>query len=112
MELHDPSRHQSLVVNVIYLRCLIVTNHSGLCGIVTDRDVVVRAVAEGKDPKKVKLDEICSHEITAVSPDDPVRDAVKLMRDNAIRRLPVIEGTKPVGILSIGDLALRIDRSS
>ena len=92
---------------------VIVTDGDGLRGIVTDRDVVVRAIAEGKDPKKVKLEEICSREITAVSPADPLAAAVRLMRNKAIRRLPVIEGdSTPVGILSIGDLALRMDRSS
>src|SRR6266436_4046187 len=90
---------------------ILVMDKDSLCGIVTDRDVVVRAVAQGKDPKKVKLDEICSREITAVTPGDPLSAAVRLMRSKAIRRLPVIEGdSQPVGILSLGDLALRMDR--
>ncbi len=83
-----------------------------MCGILTDRDIVVRAIAEGKDPNQVKLDDICSHELTTVSPDDDVDKAVQLMREKAIRRLPVTENGKAVGIVSLGDLAKERDRHS
>jgi CBS domain-containing protein len=91
---------------------VVVHNKTGLCGIVTDRDIVVRAVAEGKDPKSVRLEEICSNDITALSPDDSVDQAVKMMREKAIRRLPVVEEFTAVGIVSIGDLAQRLDQTS
>jgi CBS domain-containing protein len=92
---------------------VLVTGRSGLAGIVTDRDLVVRAVAEGKDPQKTTLEHICSSDITALSPDDPIHDAVALMRKKSVRRLPVIEDdSRPVGILSLGDLAQRLDPAS
>lgn len=81
-------------------------------GIVTDRDIVVRAVAEGSDPGRVRVDEVLSGELAAVAPDDPVERAIALMREKAIRRIPVVEGGKPVGVVSIGDLAIERDADS
>jgi CBS domain-containing protein len=81
-------------------------------GILTDRDIVVRALAEGRDPARTTVGEICSRELTVLSPTDSVGDAVKVMRDKAIRRLPVVEGGRPVGIVSLGDLAVERDPES
>jgi CBS domain-containing protein len=83
---------------------VMVNDGEGICGIVTDRDVVVRAIAEGRDPANTPLSEICSLELATVSPDTPIETAFDLMRQKAIRRLPVVENGKPVGIVSIGDL--------
>ena len=91
---------------------VIVLDQDKVCGIVTDRDVVIRAVAEGRDMANTRLQDICSQELTTVSPDNAVDDAVRLMRDKAIRRLPVVEHGKPVGVVSIGDLALEKDPDS
>ena len=91
---------------------VLVTKDDKVCGIVTDRDIVVRTIADGKDASKVTLDEVCSHELTTISPDDEISKAVQLMRDKAIRRLPVCEKGAPVGIVSLGDLAQALDRSS
>jgi CBS domain-containing protein len=89
-----------------------VEREGALCGIVTDRDIVVRAVAEDRDPSDVRLGEICTQDLTTISPDDSVDDAVRLMRDNALRRLPVCDNGKPVGVVSLGDLAMIRDESS
>jgi CBS domain-containing protein len=91
---------------------IIVLDDSRICGIVTDRDIVVRAVAEGRDIATTRLGDICSQELTTLSPSDSVEDAVYLMREKAIRRLPVVEGDKPVGIVSLGDLAVERDPHS
>lgn len=91
---------------------VIVTNRGKVCGIVTDRDIVVRAIAEGRDPQATTLGDICSTDIVTVSPDDDVTDAVTLMRERALRRLPVVDNGKPVGIVSIGDLAIERDSDS
>ena len=81
-------------------------------GILTDRDIVVRALAEGRDPARTSVGDICSRELTTLSPTDTIEDAVKIMRDKAIRRLPVVEGGRPVGIVSLGDLAVDRDPAS
>jgi CBS domain-containing protein len=91
---------------------VIVLDNGQIRGIVTDRDIVVRALAEGRDPFTTKLGDICSQELTTLSPTDSVDDAVRLMREKAIRRLPVVERGKPVGIVSIGDLAQSLDPHS
>jgi CBS domain-containing protein len=91
---------------------VIVDDNGAISGILTDRDIVVRVVAEGRDPRVTRIGDIASRELTAVSPDDPVDRAVQLMRERAIRRVPVVDKGKPVGIVSIGDLALDRDPDS
>ena len=91
---------------------VIVDDNGAISGILTDRDIVVRVVAEGRDPRVTRIGDIASRELTAASPDDPVDRAVQLMRERAIRRLPVVDKGKPVGIISIGDLALDRDPDS
>jgi CBS domain-containing protein len=91
---------------------VIVIENNQVCAIVTDRDIVVRLVAEARDPATTTLADICSHSLLTVSPTDSVEEAVRLMRTHAIRRLPVVEGGQPVGIVSLGDLAVERDPGS
>jgi CBS domain-containing protein len=91
---------------------VVILDKGQIQGILTDRDIVVRALAEGRDPNRTTVGEICSRELTVLSPGDAVSEAVKVMREKAIRRLPVVEGGKPVGIVSLGDLAVERDRES
>ncbi|MBW8825834.1 MAG: CBS domain-containing protein [Acidobacteria bacterium] len=84
-----------------------------LHGIVTDRDLVVRALADAqRDPRQVRLADISSTDLTVLAPDDTVDEAVELMRERAIRRLPICENGRPVGVVSIGDLAIARDSAS
>jgi CBS domain-containing protein len=85
---------------------ILVTEQGRICGVVTDRDIIVRGVAEGHDVSSLTLGDICSRQLTTLSPMDSVDDAVQLMREKALRRLPVVDGGKAVGIVSLGDLAL------
>jgi CBS domain-containing protein len=91
---------------------VLVLDNGQICGIVTDRDIVVRAIASGNYPATVKIGEICSRDLTTLSPTDSVENAVSLMREKAIRRLPVVEHGQPVGIVSLGDLAMEKDPHS
>jgi CBS domain-containing protein len=91
---------------------VVVEDDGKLCGIVTDRDIVVRAVAQGLDLKTASLSEICSNDLTTVPPDDDIDRAVQQMREKAIRRIVVIDGGKAVGIVSLGDLAVERDGRS
>lgn len=91
---------------------VIVTQNNKIAGIVTDRDITVRAVAEGKNPDQVSLSDICSGNVTSLSSSDDVSKAVQLMRQKALRRLPVVDNGKAVGIVSIGDLAMQQDSGS
>lgn len=81
-------------------------------GIVTDRDIVVRCLATGSDPQTTSARSICSSTMVSVPPQSGVSDAVRKMRDDAVRRLPVVEDDHVVGIVTMGDLAVEIDRDS
>lgn len=92
---------------------VVVLRGGKVCGIVTDRDITVRVVAEGNDPTKTKVGDICSAEVVAISPNDSVEEAVTMVREHAVRRIPVVDdGGTPVGIVSLGDLAMLRDPSS
>lgn len=91
---------------------LVMQNDGKLCGIVTDRDIVVRALADGLDPENTPVSRICSQSIEQVSPDATVQEAVRIMREKAIRRIPVTQNGKPIGIVSLGDLAITQDPNS
>jgi CBS domain-containing protein len=83
-----------------------------LRGIITDRDIVVRAVAAGRDPVTTRVGEICSNELIVLSPDDDLAEATRLIREHAVRRIPVVQNGIPVGVVSMGDLALWQDDGS
>lgn len=91
---------------------VLVEDGGRLCGVVTDRDLVVRGIAEGADPDTAKLGEVCSKDLVSVGPDDSTEVAVRLMREHAIRRIPVIDDGRAVGMVSIGDLAIDLDATS
>jgi CBS domain-containing protein len=92
---------------------VIVTKQDGsICGILTDRDIVIRSVAEAAAPQDARVEDICTHQLYSVGPDDSTGDVIRIMRDQALRRVPVIENGDAVGIVSIGDLAAELDADS
>jgi CBS domain-containing protein len=84
---------------------VVVVEDEEVRGILTDRDITVRAVAEGQDPDETKVGDICSSTPTCLSPQDSVKDAIETMREEKVRRVPVVDDGRPVGIVSLGDLA-------
>ncbi|MFJ7779608.1 CBS domain-containing protein [Streptomyces yangpuensis] len=92
---------------------VLVVDGGRLCGILTDRDLVVRALAEDRDPAGTTVLAVCSAEPLTVGPDDHVDEAVDLMRRHALRRLPVRTGSgEIVGIVTLGDLEVERDPGS
>jgi CBS domain-containing protein len=92
---------------------VVVDDGDGARGIVTDRDIAVRAVAAGLDPAITPLSEICSDDLTTLSADDDIDTAVQVMRDKAIRRILVVDSRdRAIGIVSLGDLAIERDAGS
>jgi CBS domain-containing protein len=78
-----------------------------LLGMVTDRDIVIRVIARGKDPQDTPVGEIASEDLVTVEPDDDLSDALKLMAQYQVRRLPVVEDNdRLVGVVSQADVAL------
>jgi CBS domain-containing protein len=76
-----------------------------LTGIITDRDLVVRVLAEGRDPNSTTIGEIASGDLVTVQPDTRLAEALNLMSQNQVRRLPVVEGDRLVGIVAQADVA-------
>jgi len=91
---------------------VLVVSDGTLRGIVTDRDIVVRALADGREPEATAVGDVCSPELATVDAKADVGKAADLMRQHAIRRLPVIDDDQVVGIVSLGDLAREEDPRS
>jgi CBS domain-containing protein len=91
---------------------VLVVDGDHVIGIVTDRDIVIRAVAADRDPARTTVGEIATPDPVVIAPDQPAADAVQLMRDHALRRLPVCEDGHLVGVLSLGNLATERDPES
>jgi CBS domain-containing protein len=83
-----------------------VVDDGQLTGIVTDRDIVVRAVAEGLDPAAARVGDVASRDPVTVEPGEDLDDAIDLMARHRIRRLPVVEDGRLVGVVSQADVAL------
>ncbi|HEX8628014.1 MAG TPA: CBS domain-containing protein [Catenuloplanes sp.] len=91
---------------------VIVTEQGTVKGIVTDRDITVRGVAEALDPSAATLSQIVTRDLVTVRPDDDLQAAADLMRTYAVRRLPVVDDGDLVGVVSLGDLAVDRDPDS
>ena len=76
-----------------------------LQGMITDRDIVVKVLAEGKDPATTKVIDLVQGEVVTIGADDPLEESSRTMAEHQVRRLPVIDGTKLVGMVSQADLA-------
>jgi CBS domain-containing protein len=87
----------------------VVENGDRLAGIVTDRDIVLRVVAEGGDPQSTTVGEIMSRDLATVDPDQPLEEALRLMARHQVRRLPVCEEDgRLVGIVAQADIATEL----
>ncbi|MFJ5773024.1 CBS domain-containing protein [Streptomyces sp. NPDC093094] len=91
---------------------VVVADGQEVVGVLTDRDITVRAVAEGVDPLTMSAGAVCTPGPVTVAPTDTVAAAVALMRARSVRRLPVVEDGLPVGVVTLGDLAVSEDPGS
>ena len=85
----------------------IVDDEDELVGIVTDRDIIVRCVADGKEASDTTVEDILSEDLTTIQPDDDVEQAARLMAEKQIRRLPVVQDGELIGMVSIGDISVK-----
>ncbi len=90
---------------------VLVVENDEIKGILTDRDIVVRAIAKGNGGD-ASVREVATTDVKVLGPDDSIEDALKQMEEADVRRLPVVEDGKPVGIVSLGDLAKAKDEDS
>ncbi|MBO4896910.1 MAG: CBS domain-containing protein [Clostridia bacterium] len=84
----------------------VVDSNGSICGIVTDRDIVIRSIAEGLNTKKTKVLDIMSQNVSSVPPDAEINDAFDIMSRDKVRRIPIVEHGKVLGVVSLGDIAL------
>lgn len=83
-----------------------VVDNGRIVGIITDRDIVVRAIAEGEDPGKLPVRELMTRKVVCCRADDEAGSALKAMETAHVRRMPVLDGGQsPVGMVSLGDVA-------
>jgi CBS domain-containing protein len=80
-----------------------------LVGTVTDRDITIRVVAEDKDPKSTRVQEIASTDLVTIEPQQDLDEALRLMAKHQVRRLPVVEGGRLVGVVAQADVARQAD---
>jgi CBS domain-containing protein len=83
-----------------------ITGQNGVIGIVTDRDITLRAVASGQNTSRQTVGEVMSTNIVSGRPDMDVHEAARIMSENQIRRLPVVENRSLVGMVSLGDISV------
>jgi CBS domain-containing protein len=91
----------------------VVDDRGRVVGMITDRDICIAAYFQGEPLSQIRVADVMSRELSTVRPEDDVTRAEHVMREHQIRRLPVVaDGQLLVGILSVGDLALRVPRAS
>jgi CBS domain-containing protein len=112
LDIHSSLAEAARIMRDNDIGFVVVRDHGDLCGVVTDRDLVIRGLAEGADPSEVTLAKVCSESVVQVDSDDTVDKAIELMRSKAIRRLPVVHEGEVVGVVSLGDLAVQRDPDS
>jgi CBS domain-containing protein len=91
---------------------VVVIENGSVAGIVTDRDIAVRVVAQGLDPDATRVSEIATMRPVTLTVDQSVDDAVRLVREQDVRRIIVVQDGRPAGIVSLGDLAIERDTDS
>ena len=101
------------IMNENHIGCLpVCDNTKKVVGLVTDRDILLRTVGCGKDAKTTPVGDIMTANVFSCNPEQDINTAQKVMAENQIRRLPVIENNKIVGILTLGDLAKNLNVST
>jgi CBS domain-containing protein len=91
---------------------VIVLDNGTVAGILTDRDIAVRLVAQERDPRTPVAEILSDRDLVTVAPDMPLDQAARLMRQHSVRRLPVVQKGRAVGVVSLGDLAIERDETS
>jgi CBS domain-containing protein len=112
LPLTAPLRSAAALMRDAQVGDVLVVDGDRLIGIVTDRDLVVRGLAEGANPDIVSIAEVATASPVTVGPDDDPAEALALMRRHGVRRVPVVREGVAVGVVSIGDLAQDRDENS
>lgn len=98
-------REASEVMSRLHIGCLVITQDEKIIGIITGSDIL-RSIAQGKNPDTTLVEEIMSREVKTIEPDKRIEDAVDLMIKYKIKKLPVVDGKKLVGIVTASDIVV------
>jgi len=102
----DPIIDAAKIMQTRNVGCIpVCDNNKAVKGVLTDRDIVIRVVSEGRDPKQLDVNAVMSTGLTLGKPDMDAEDAAQIMSEHQIRRLPIVQNNQLIGIVSIGDLA-------
>jgi CBS domain-containing protein len=96
----------ALLMREEHIGSLPITDGEKLVGMITDRDITTRVVAEAADPKVTSVEDVYSRDLVSVEPDNDLQEALQLMARHQVRRLPVVENDRLVGIVAQADIAL------
>lgn len=107
-----PVRQAAVAMREQDIGDVLVMDDDELRGVVTDRDIVVRGLADRDDLSDCFLRDVCSEQLVVATPDEEADLAIARLRDNAVRRIPVVDNGQPVGMFSIGDAAIERDSRS
>jgi CBS domain-containing protein len=106
-QLHETAAEAARRLRDFHVGCVVVTRGDRSVGILTDRDLALRVVAEGRDPQKTLVSEIVTYDATTIPRDAGIETAVRLMRDRGVRRLPIVtEDGQVTGIVTADDLVV------
>jgi CBS domain-containing protein len=92
------------LMSVHRVGALLVSDGEALRGIFTERDVLMRVVAQGRDPERTSVADVMTTSLITISPETPIEEVERIMRDNRIRHLPVLQGHELAAVISIGDV--------
>lgn len=105
VELGAPIRDAAALMERTDIGNVIVVDNEQVKGIVTDRDITVRVVAAGRDPAAALVSDIMTAFPATIAPTASVHEAIELMREHDVRRLPVVEAGRPIGVVALADLS-------
>ena len=101
----DPIHEAARIMSEINCGAVPVVDGNRVVGVLTDRDIVLRVVSKGTDTTNIKCGDVCTRDVTTCPPDTDAHEAANLMARKQIRRLPVVENDRLVGIVALGDMA-------
>jgi CBS domain-containing protein len=106
VEAGTPIREAAEAMRQADIGNVIVVEDDRVTGILTDRDIAVRAVAEGRDPATTRVRDVMTSSPVTIAPTASVKEAIDMMHEHDIRRLPVVENGRPVGVVALGDVSM------
>jgi len=111
----DVSTHEAVeLMNKNRIGCLVVVNNAGVVGILTERDLLERVLEKCKNPKETKVSEIMTKQVIVGKPDMQLAEATELMFEKKVKKLPIVEGNRLVGLITLTDVArvARLDKKT